>query len=141
MTDLSKTYLKRVFTGLFAAAIIGVAVVGACNTICAITAGFPLLSLWDDASPMQILIASAPFILLALLGVRARRPWIVALSLTLAFWVHYAYVITRPSEGGGANIGLGILMLFSPLPIAGASLLSLLFLAHGGSTDDLANGR
>jgi hypothetical protein len=55
MTDLSKTYLKRVFTGLFAAAIIGVAVVGACNTIRAITAGFPLLSRWDDASPTQIL--------------------------------------------------------------------------------------
>jgi len=135
-----QTYLKRVFIGFVAAAIIGVSVVGASNTVWAIMTGSPLRSLWDDASPVQVLIASAPFMLLALLGVQARRPWIVALSLTFAFWSYYTYVTTRPYDGGGANIGLGILMLFSPMPIAGASLLSLLSLADGRSADDLANG-
>lgn len=110
-----------------------------CNTAWAIARDLPVLSLWDDASVFQVLIASATFILLALLGVSARRPWIVALYLTVGFWTFYAYVITRPYQGGGANIGLGILMMLSPLPIAGASLLSLITLADGRSADEVAN--
>ncbi len=140
MTDLSRTYPKRALSGLVIALVIGVVVVAICNTLWAVIGGFPLLSLWDDASIFQVLIASAPFLLLALLGISARRPWVVALILTVAFWAFYAYVITRPYEGGGANIGLGILMMFSPLPIAGASLLSLLTLADGRRADEVANG-
>jgi hypothetical protein len=85
-------------------------------------------------------IASTPFIVLAIFGIRTRLPWIVGICLTAAFWGFYVYEITRPYEGGGADIGLGILMLFSPLPIAGASLLSLVTLVDGRSGDEIANG-
>lgn len=140
MLDLSQTYAKRALSGLVIAFAIGIAVVATCNTIWAIVMGSPLLSPWDDASVFQVLIASAPYLLLALFGISARRPWIVALCFTVAFWAFYAYVITLPYMGGGANIGLGILMIFSPLPIAAASFLSLVTLANGRSTDKIANG-
>jgi hypothetical protein len=140
MADFSRTYPKRAIGGLAIALAIGFAVIATSNTVWAVIADFPLLSLWDDASIFQVLIASAPFIVLAISGISARRPWIVALWLTVAFWVFYTYVTTRPYDGGGANIGLGILMLFSPVPIAGASLLSLLTLADGRSADEIATG-
>ena len=125
MADMSRTYFKRALSGLVIALLIGVAVVGASNTVFAVNRGYPLLSIWSDGSTGQILTVAAPFIFFSLLGLSARRPWLVAFCLTVAFWAYYAYVITRPYEGGGADIGLGILMLFSPLPIALASLLSL----------------
>lgn len=140
MAKQTRTYPARAFTGLVVALIIGVVVVAMCNAAWAIACDLPILSLWDYASIFQVLIASAAFILLALLGINARRPWIVALCLTVGFWAFYAYVITRPYEGGGANIGLGILMMFSPLPIAGASLLSLNTLADRGSANEMAGG-
>jgi hypothetical protein len=125
MMNVSRTYVKRAFVGVIAATMLGVSIVATCNTIRAIDAGMPI-RLWNDASFVQLAIAGAPSMMLALLGVRARRPWIIAVGLTFAFWGYYAYRITRPDEGGGADIGLGILMLFSPLLIAVASLLSLL---------------
>ncbi|MBB5716457.1 hypothetical protein FHS94_003323 [Sphingomonas aerophila] len=111
------------------------------NTVWTAIAGFSLLSGWDDASSFQILIASGPFMMLSLFGVSARRPWIVGLCVTVAFWAYYTYVTSRPYDGGGANIGLGILMMVSPVPIAGACLLSLLTLTDGRSADEMASGR
>ena len=125
MMSLPSTYLGRALSGFIIALVIGVAVVAIYKTLWAFIRGVPLLALWGNASIFQVTIASAPFLLLALVDIRARRPWKVALILTITFWSFYAYVISRPYEGGGANIGLGILMMFSPLPIAGASLLSL----------------
>lgn len=46
----------------------------------------------------------------------------------------------RLYAGGGANIGLGIPMMFSPLPMAGASLLLLITVAEGRSPDEKASG-
>ena len=140
MANLFRTYPGRALTGLILALTIGVVVVATCNTVWSIARNLPVFSLWDDASVLQVLIASAAFVLLSLLGVSAPRPWIVALFLTVGFWSFYTYVITRPYAGGGANIGLGILMLFSPLPIAGASLLSLISRAEGRRPDEKANG-
>jgi len=72
----------------------------------------------------HMLSVAAPFALLALMDV-GRWPWLTALALTLAFWgytlwegVSYQW----NSDGSGANIGLGLIMLVSPLFIAGASL-------------------
>jgi hypothetical protein len=141
MAELSHTYLKRALGGLVIALAIGAAVVTTSNTIWAVMSGFHWLAAWDDASVSQILIASAPFLLLALFGISVHRPWIVGLCFTAAFWAFYTYVTTRPYDGGGANIGLGLLMIFSPVPIAGASLLSLVTLADGRRADEIATGR
>ncbi len=141
MANLSRTYPRRALTGLAFALIIGVTVVAVSNIASAVVRDFPLTTLWDDASISQIAIASAAFMLLALLGISAPRPWIVALFITVGLWAFYVYGITRPYEGGGANIGLGILMMFSPLPIAVTSLLSLVISAYRRKADGLPNVR
>ena len=137
MSEASSEYPTRLVAGLAAAIAIGVAVIAICNTAWAVTHHFPLLTLWEETcvSAMQILMVSAPYILLALLGIDARRPWIVGLCLTAIFWGYYLYSLTRPYEGGGADIGLGILMMFSPFPITGAVLLTSFFMAKGAGAD------
>lgn len=139
MTALLR-YAKSTSIGVAVALLIGSIAVAMSNTVWALAKDFPIFTLWDSASVSQIVIASTPFIVLAIFGIRTRRPWIVGICLTAAFWGFYVYEITRPYEGGGADIGLGILMLFSPLPIAGASLLSLVTLVDGRSGDEIANG-
>jgi hypothetical protein len=121
-------YPKRAAVGVLAALLLGLGVVGACNTVWAISRGRPLATLWGAESPVQVLLASAPYLALAAGGVVARRPWFVGLALTCAFWGFYLFEITRPYEGGGANIGLGILMLFSPSPIFVGSVIAALTL-------------
>lgn len=140
MSTSSHSYLKRAAVGIAAALGIGVAVVAACNTVWAIAGGFPIATLWDEGSPAQVLLASFPYLVLAIFGITARRPWFTGLCLTAAFWGYYLWDITH-YEGGGANIGLGILMMLSPIPITGASLLALATLADGRRADDLAAGR
>ncbi|MCW3845954.1 hypothetical protein OF829_01780 [Sphingomonas sp. LB-2] len=142
MNRTAKPYPARAAIGLVAAVAIGFAVIAACNTVWAVVEGVPVTTLWeDDAVWAQIVIAAAPYLLLALLGVGARRPWIVALCLTAAFWGFYLFVITRPYEGGGANIGLGLLMIFSPLPITAASLIALATVANRRGPDAIAADR
>lgn len=73
----------------------------------------------------QMLVVATPFFLLALLGVRARTPWLVGIALTAAFWGLLLYVgVTSYGDGTGANIGLGLLMLASPFVISGATLVA-----------------
>jgi hypothetical protein len=73
----------------------------------------------------QMLIVAAPFGLLALMGVGNRLPWLVGLSLTLALWGYSLFdgvSYQWHPDGSGANIGLGLIMLVSPLFIAAACL-------------------
>lgn len=140
MSTPSHSYPKRAAIGIIGALAIGLAVVAACNTVWAIAGDYPITTLWDEASPAQVLLASFPYIILAIFGISARRPWLTGLSLTAAFWGYYLWEITH-YEGGGANIGLGILMTLSPIPITGASLLALATVADGRRADDIAAGR
>ncbi|MEG8039855.1 hypothetical protein QP166_11080 [Sphingomonas sp. LR60] len=137
----SLSYPRRAVVGLIAALVIGFAVVATCNTVWAATRGVSVLRLWDDASPFQILIAGSPYAVLAVFGISARRPWLVGLCLTAAFWGYYLWKITTFDGIGGANIGLGILMMFSPILIIAGSLFALVTLANGRGADDMANGR
>lgn len=71
----------------------------------------------------QMLIAAAPFAFLALAGIGDRLPWLVGLGLTLALWGYALFDDVSHQwhpDGSGANIGLGLVMLASPLFIAGA---------------------
>lgn len=121
-------YLKRAAVGVLAALLLGLGVVGACDTVWAFSRGRPLATLWGAESLSQVLLASAPYLALAAGGVVARRPWFVGLALTCSFWGFYLVEINRPYEGGGANIGLGILMLYSPIPIFVGSVIAALTL-------------
>ena len=74
---------------------------------------------------VQMLIVAAPFGLLAILGIASRLPWLVGLALTISLW---GYVLFEGvsyqwhPDGSGANIGLGLFMLVSPVFIAGICL-------------------
>ena len=126
--------------GLIASVVIGFVVIATCNTVWAATRGVSVLQLWDDTSPLQVLFAGSPYVVLAVFGISARRPWIVGLCLTAAFWGYYLWKITTFNGIGGADIGLGILMMFSPILIIGGSLLALATLADGRGADDMAAG-
>lgn len=71
---------------------------------------------------VNAMIAAAPFIGLAIGNIRQPRAWTIALVLTVLLWGYY---IADPflRGAGDANIGLGILMLISPVPIAIVSLV------------------
>jgi len=141
----TSTYLKRLSLGLILALGVGTGVVTVSNTIWALSRSLPILALWGGDTVFQILIASAALILLALLGAaqqlgkRARRTWIVGICLTVAFWAFYTYGITRPYEGGGADIGLYLLMMISPLLIVAASLLVSVTSADERSANEARN--
>lgn len=71
----------------------------------------------------QMLLVATPFFLLAIMGIKARLPWLVGLVLTAAFWGFYLYEsLSHHGDGTGANIGLGLLMLVSPVIISACSL-------------------
>lgn len=66
-------------------------------------------------------LALAPFALFSLwVGLRRppriRRGYIAGLVVSIALWGWY-YVDGLMNTGGGANIGLGIIMMFSPVPV------------------------
>lgn len=141
MKTHSLSYPIRAVVGLIASLLIGFTVVATCNAVWAATRGVSVLHLWDDASPFQVLIAGSPYAVLAVFGISARRPWIVGLCLTAAFWGYYLWKITTFNGIGGADIGLGILMMFSPILVIGGSLFALVTLADGRGADDMAAGR
>lgn len=72
----------------------------------------------------QIALAVSPFALLTICGIDARRPWLVGLAWTLMFWGYYWYSV-ETYNGGGADIGLGFIMMLSPLIVALAAMLAV----------------
>jgi hypothetical protein len=64
----------------------------------------------------QGVLAAAPFIVLALRGVTAKAPWLTGVVLTIALWGYWIYDAVS-MQTDGANIGLGLLLLISPVPI------------------------
>jgi len=112
--------------GCLGAIAIGVLVVAGEAGAFSLLTGRPL-NLSDQAGVFlfQMLSVAAPFGLLALAGARRALPWLTGLALTLALW-GYALVegvrYQRHPDGTGADIGLGLIMLASPLVIAAAAL-------------------
>ena len=101
-----------------AAVIIGVLVVGGTNLVFSLLTGRP----FSFASDVDLMVLVAfPFLILALLGARQWLPWVVGLVPTVALWGWYLYAgvsYQRNSDGSGANIGLGLILLASPLVIS-----------------------
>lgn len=71
-----------------------------------------------DSTLIHALVANLPFFILAVAGVRSVLLWRTAAGLTTLFAV-YAVLQTwhdaRSGFAGGANIGLGLIMLASPI--------------------------
>lgn len=66
-----------------------------------------------DVALMQFAIAAFPYgVLIATQA--SWRAWAGAACITALAWGFFTYEVARPYEGGGANIGLGLLMLASP---------------------------
>lgn len=71
-----------------------------------------------DSALIHILVANLPLLILAVTGVRSTTLWRTAAGLTVLFAV-YAVLQTwydaHSGFAGGANIGLGLIMLASPI--------------------------
>ena len=77
---------------------------------------------------IPVLLATAPFGLLARAGIRDRVPWIVAGILTACVWgAYFVSVLIAARDRTGANIGIGLLLLVSPLVIAGGAFIAAKF--------------
>jgi hypothetical protein len=73
----------------------------------------------------QIALIAIPFLLMAFLGVRGMGPWLVGLGLTAALWGYVVFdVFARLGDGSGANIGMGLLLLASPILVSTACLFA-----------------
>jgi hypothetical protein len=85
--------------------------------------GYLLSNLGDEAGPLifNILLPSVPFLLLAMRGITAGKPWLVGLILTM---LTYGYVIftflSGDAKGGtaaGKAIWLALVLLVSSIVI------------------------
>ena len=77
---------------------------------------------------LHMVIVSIPFLMLAMGGVHARLPWLTGLALTAALWGYYLYEGVRYQWSGdtsGVNIGLGLIMLASPVLISFACIAAV----------------
>ena len=73
-----------------------------------------------DVAVLHIIFTSLPLAALALAGSRSRLLWAIASALTAGFWIYFILQIWGDSLSGfegGANIGLGLIMLASPFLI------------------------
>ena len=73
-----------------------------------------------DVAVLHLVFTSLPFVLLALVGSRSRTLWSLAAVLTACFWGFAAFRIWSASLTGfegGADIGLGLIMMASPFMI------------------------
>ena len=99
---------------------IGVAVVAAKKFLFSSLTGRPLVFVSDVDSVNAILVA-IPYLCLAFAGTKRLLPWLVGLALTLSLWCYALYSGVNyqwNSYVGGANIGLGLMMLASPFFIS-----------------------
>ena len=107
--------------GCAAALAIGLLVVAAVNAALSLSDGRPLDLRGDWGFYLiEMLLVAIPFGLLALTGIRTLLPWLVGLALTLALWGYFVFdgVTGQP----GANFGLGLVIILSPLIITFACL-------------------
>ena len=73
----------------------------------------------------EALMVAAPFLLIAMTGTRYKLAWLTAFTLTFAFWGYLLFDGVRYHWSGdtsGADIGLGLIMLASPIVITAATM-------------------
>lgn len=120
-----RRYLRTLLGGFVLAFGIGLAVIAACNLAISAAHGVSFASVWYDSSLPQIFQVAVPFLLLALLGIDDKAAWIIATLVTAAMWGFF-YLPSAMEQGGGANIGWGLLSLVMPFLVFGCALLGLM---------------
>lgn len=103
--------------GCFLALAIGPLVAGGTAITFSLLTGQSLSDEWGIIA-WQALLVSLPFIAVALTGTVRKAPWLAGLALTVALWSYYLYdgvAYQRHPDETGANIGLGLIMLVSPV--------------------------
>lgn len=73
-----------------------------------------------DVAVLHLVFTSFPLVALALAGSRSLLLWAIAILLTALSWIYAVWQIWRDSLtgfAGGANIGLGLIMLAAPFAI------------------------
>ena len=117
-----------------AAVVIGIAVVAIDSLTFSLLTGRPL-SFSSDVEPVNVVIVAIPYLILAALSIRQILPWLVGLAMTLSLWGYSLYggvTYQWNPDGRGADIGMGIIMLFSPSFITG-TVLGVYFLQKRAS--------
>ena len=74
-------------------------------------------------------MVATPFLLLSLLNVRARRPWLLGVALTLIVWGYYLAEGLRSPQGGdraGVDVSFAMAMFASPIVITLVCLVAAL---------------
>jgi hypothetical protein len=105
--------------------VIGLLVKAGCNQAIGYYRGVPIYGVWDDVSRGDVMMISAPFAVLTLLGIRSVLAWAAGISATVAFW-GFVYLPHALEEGGGVNLGFAFLLPFSPIFVLSVALLGLL---------------
>jgi hypothetical protein len=108
---------------VLAALAIGPLTVGATAGIASVRTGQPL-NLGEEWAIFlfQMAMVSLPFLFIAAVGARSKATWITGLAMTFFFWGWLVLDALTFEPGRGANIGLGFIMLVSPIVITVASL-------------------
>ena len=130
--DEPPTDEARTPAGCFLALAIGPVVAGGTAIAFALLTGRSLGEEWV----WQALLISIPFIAVALTGTLRKAPWLVGLALTLALWGYALYdgvSYQWHPDGTGANIGLGLIMLVSPVFITAICLAVYWLQRHDGT--------
>ena len=106
--------------GVLYAALLGIIVPLAGNGIISIVSEAPLDFKNEWAVFLfQCIIIFLPFFLISAAGVSTLLSWTVGLVLTLSLWGYaLADALLRRGTGTGANIGLGLMVIASPVVIS-----------------------
>ena len=110
--------------GCFLALAIGPLVAGGTAVAFSLLTGRSLSHEWGNIA-LQALVVSVPFIAVALTGTLRKLPWLVGLALTVTLWGYSLYTGVNYQwhpDGTGADIGLGFMMLASPVVITAICL-------------------
>ena len=70
-----------------------------------------------DVALLHLFFTGLPFFVLAAKDDRRLAMWVTAVVLTVAFWIYFNWQIWQDSLidfAGGANIGLGLVMIAAP---------------------------
>lgn len=104
--------------------LIGVGIVGLEALLFSLLSGRPM-TFASDVEPVNAFIVAFPFLILAAIRNSDLLPWLTGLALQLALWgyaLHNGVSYQRKPDGTGANIGLGLIMIASPIFITLACL-------------------
>ncbi|WP_439490961.1 hypothetical protein [Blastomonas fulva] len=117
-----KSRLGEILSGCLVAVLIGLGTVALTNADAIVASGDGTWGITRSVLAVHVVLVALPFIAISILPNAGRAAWLTAGILTAIVWsLPSLDQLVRKGEGG-ANIGLGIFMLISPLLILGGAL-------------------